>query len=434
MRSTGLPFHILLSGGIIVCHSFLESSNYFSLQKSCRRFDQFSPLFVQKIPEESEVSDAEALLACYSYLRRRKRLGEWTQQERRQRMKAAASPHFFWEEDLAKISKVAVRLNQDAEDASENDTDDDDDEIEESVKLRPTSTSSSAEIWSGAFTSFPEDPSPSRRRRSQAARRTWMDPEFREKWYQKRWGNKGLDEGRESLEERALEKQVRALPSGFLGSEELSSMTEQEIKEAIQSYLKTQKKRVQSRKRTLERRKLVLDEQMRNVMTQTNSPKDTPALPRDSLLMLDQCSLKEAQQRRSERAKALYQKRIQNRNEKEEGSKKTSGKHSSTVAKYYPASATPRDSMIRIIQDLDAGVIPATLDVEIIMKPGKIAKRRDVLRRILLEHFDLKGKCVPVGVSDEDLAFVTNVSIQDLGAFVISLLRQRSTVSDGIDH
>ena len=387
------------------------------------------PLFSQlrqpqqrKQADENEVSDAEALVACYIYLRRRKRVGKWEHQARRQRMKAeSASPHVFLEEDL---SKIASRLNRELRDVIEDDEDDDGEEGDE-ARLRPFRTSASTEVWSGEFTSFPEGPSSTRDRRSQAAKRTWMDSDFRERWYQKRWAERVRQETPETSEDKVLEQKVRALPSGFLGSEVLSEMTEPEIQEAIQSYLATRGKRAESRKKTMTERKAMLDQQMKHAVEQTSLPTDKPPLSQDSLYMVDENAMREAQKRRSERAKVLYQKRLQN--EKAQKALNDSPPHKRTsVVKYFPLSDSPQDSMFRICYDLDIGVLPSLRDVEIIMKPGKIAKRRQVLRRIVSEFFDLRGRCVPVAGSNEDLQFVTSCSIDDLGAFVIDLIHQRT--------
>jgi len=346
---------------------------------------------------------------------------------------AAASPHVFLEEDL---SKIASRLNREnysnnnnnlREGFTDDDMEDDDEEGEE-ARLRPFRTSASTEVWSGEFTSFPEGPSLTRDRRSQAAKRTWMDVDFRTRWYEKRWAERVRQDSPETLEERALEQQVRALPSGFLGSGVLSEMTEAEIQEAIQGYLATRGKRADSRKKTMNERKAMLDQQMTDAMERTSLPTDQQSLSQDSLFMVDENSLREAQKRRSERAKVLYQKRLQN--------EKTKKAHDSSPpkkpkgdAKYFPSSATPRDSMLRITHDLDMGVLPSLQDVELIMKPGKIAKRRDVLRRILADFFDMRGRCVPVDGSNDEFQFVTSCAIHDLGSFVMDLIRHRTTSS-----
>jgi len=382
--------------------------------------------------EENEVSDAEALLACYQYLRRRKRIGNWEQQERRQRMKAASSPHFFLEEDLSKIASRLHRERRDNINPPGDDDDDDNDDSEESegdeARLRPSPTRASSEVWSGEFTSFPEGPSSTRERRSQSAKRTWMDIDFRKRWYEKRWADRVGQQSSETLQEKELELQVRALPNGFLGSDSLCEMTEDEIQKAIQNYLTTREKRAKSRRNTLNKRKAILDQQIKDATVQTVVSNENRATSSGSLLMMNENTLKEAQKRRSERAKALYEKRIQKKKKRNDGVIIPKLSKRMGVIKYYPTSATPRDSMIRIIHDLDAGILPTAKDIEIILKPGKLANRRLVLHRIITDCFGLRGRCIPVvgGSKEAPLQFVTSCPINDLGAFVIHLIRQRN--------
>ena len=429
----------VLHGMTTACHSFLSTE--FGVANTRHRSSEYlHPHFSQpqsQQAEGNEVSDAEALIACYTYLRRRKRVGTWEHQERRKRMKAAAaSPQVFLEEDL---SKIASRLNREnnnknhhLRDTITDDDIDDEDEEGDDARLRPFRTSASTEVWSGEFTSFPEGPSSTRDKRSNAAKRTWMDSDFRTRWYEKRWAERVRQESPETLEERALEQQVRALPSGFLGSDVLSKMTEAEIQEAIQGYLATRGKRADSRKKTMNERKAMLDQQMTDAMKRTSLPTEQRALSQDSLFMVDENALREAQKRRSERAKVLYQKRLQNENTKTPHDVSPPKKRKG-VTKYFPSSATPRDSMLRITYDLDMGVLPSLQDVELIMKPGKIGKRRDVLRRILADFFDMRGRCVPVAGSNDEFQFVTSCAIHDLGYFVMDLIRDHTKAEGSQD-
>jgi hypothetical protein len=409
----------------------------------------------EDVPQE--VSDAEALLACYAFLKRRKRIGagNWTQMERRQRMKAVAQPHYFWEEDL---SKIASRLQKEMQGEPSSSgsrrmimgsgNDDEEDSLEGDggeTRMRPSRTNSAAEVWSGEFTSFPTDPSPTRMRRSLAAKQTWSDPSFRDRWYQRRWVNKVKNKDPDLLEDMALEQQIKALPSGFLGSPELCSMTEAEISMAIQTYLTKTKKQITSRKKTLEMRKEMLQQQMEHVLSgnTTDASVDDPAtlssrLSRDSLFSPDATTLQENQRKRSQRAKQIYKKRLEKSGLSNQDSKNQVQAAKSTT-KHLPQGSTPQDAMVRIVSNLDAGILPSVEDVEIIMKPGKIGKRREVLRKILSNHFDLRGKCVPSSsssssLSDGELEFVTKCAIDDLGAFVMDLIRKEKRKQKVLDN
>jgi hypothetical protein len=83
---------------------------------------------------------------------------------------------------------------------------------------------------------------------------------------------------------------VRSLSPGFLGSPALANMTEEDIEDAIQTYISSRnsrKKRIVSRSKTLEQRKAALVTQPQNTEEERK--------PRDSLFTRDQEALKEAQ-------------------------------------------------------------------------------------------------------------------------------------------
>jgi len=86
---------------------------------------------------------------------------------------------------------------------------------------------------------------------------------------------------------------------------------------------------------------------------------------------------------------------------------------------------SPMQAILHIDFALDHNKIPCVNDVEIILKPGRLHRRRAILRRILKECFDLRGKCVPSlsGDTYSDLLFVTKCSIEELGEFVLAKLR-----------
>jgi hypothetical protein len=361
---------------------------------------------VDQASSDEEVSDAEALLACWSYLRKRRRLGNWTQLERRQNMKASAQPHFFWEEPDDEANNIV------------DDNDDDDDETFDLSEPRPDRGTKTDEIWYGEFTSFPTEPTITRTRRSQAAKRTWADPEFRERWYQSRWGGNHRQETiqKKTAEAKVLEHRVRALPPGFFGSPELASMTEDEIKDAIRSYNQSGKKRSESRAKTLEQRKVAL-EKSPNI-----DNKEEQRLVQNSLYSVGEEVLREAKRKRSENAKKAYATRLKNNSKKD-----TRVPPPKPRKTFLPTSATPQDALLRIEDNLDRGTLPSVDDVAVIMKPLKLAKRRDLLRRILIDVFGLRGKCVPLGGDDPDSPkeFVTQAPIGDLGEFVIHLLWAR---------
>jgi hypothetical protein len=201
-----------------------------------------------------------------------------------------------------------------------------------------------------------------------------------------------------------------------MGSPELASMTEDDIDHAIKTYVKARKQRVVSRAKTLEERKSLI----------ATTPKPEERLPRDSLFQRDQEALKEAKRQRSERAKAAYATRLKNEKIKRKEPARKS------VKAFLPARATPQDALLRIEDDLNRGAFPPVDDMKVIMKPLKLAKRKDLLRKILSDLFDLRGKCVPLDLDDPDCEkeFATQSSISDLGSFVIHLLETRNSKGD----
>jgi hypothetical protein len=212
---------------------------------------------------------------------------------------------------------------------------------------------------------------------------------------------------------------VRSLSPGFLGSPALANMTEEDIEDAIQTYISSRnsrKKRIVSRSKTLEQRKAALISQPQNTEEERK--------PRDSLFTRDQEALKEAQRLRSERAKNAYAKRLQNQSQTAPAPRKPRKTN-------LPNSTTPQDALIRIEYDLDQDAFPAVKDMTVIMKPYRLAKRKDLLRRILSDLFELRGKCVPIrlGEPDSDQVFVTQSSISELGDFVIHLLETKKSGS-----
>lgn len=367
------------------------------------------------VAEEERVSDAEALLACWSYLKRHRRIGNWTNYERRkaikESLKDSANPSFFWAED-----DTALLMDGDEEYDEEEEDDDDDFDIPLSeldildVDLAEKENNGDAEMnpgkWFGEFTTFPSEPTTTRMRRSQSAKKLWMDPDFRKRWQESRWGKKRSENDKHK---RLVESRVRQLPREFWGSDELASMTKEEINMAIETYVSGRNKKSASHKKALQKRKEV------------PKPSSDERIARNSLFAMDHETLKEQQRLRSERAKARYDTRLKNEGKKESQSDKPSRKRT-----FFPHGSTPQDAILRIQAKLDEKKYPEVNDVRIIMGPQRLGKRKELLKNILLELFDLRGKCIPKNLDDDDEAsdklFVTSAPIQQVGDFVIHLL------------
>lgn len=92
---------------------------------------------------------------------------------------------------------------------------------------------------------------------------------------------------------------------------------------------------------------------------------------------------------------------------------------------FIDGQVSPMQAILNIDLALDNDSLPSPLDVEIMLKPGRLGRRRATLTRILRECFHLRGKCVPALSGDPKLLFVTTCTIQELGVFVLSKLRQQ---------
>lgn len=258
-------------------------------------------------------------------------------------------------------------------------------------------------------------------------------------------------------------------------------MTEEEIADAIRARIESTRKRVTRRKQTLRGRKEFLAAQM-NALEEVGSEGDDDNnspdgdielqnLSRDSLFAPDAKKLEEAKRERSERAKRLYATRLKNQevqkkesetnvelsSSKSPSSSSSSSKSNSSPRKkgpyYPPKQLTPQDAFLRIENDLDRGLTPSVDDIRLILVPGKMKNRKPLLRRILLDKFNLRGKCVPPvrnadgdsvsdsdsdsnditddsdGYDDSELEFVHRCTIQRLGVFIIHLLERDDTGS-----
>ena len=67
-------------------------------------------------------------------------------------------------------------------------------------------------------------------------------------------------------------------------------------------------------------------------------------------------------------------------------------------------------------------------DVQRLLQPGKLARRKDVLRDILSTWFDLRGQCVPVRSSSGNNGarqFATQCTVAELGDFVLQTVQER---------
>ena len=340
------------------------------------------------------VSDAEALLACRAYLQKKNRLGKWRRQ--RQGMDGFWDPEdenewMTFSSDSILDSTTSFSLDTSYPSFVLND-DQDDLLLFDDDDNSPEPTASTEEMEE-------EEPSESFQSFSKASHRRWADPEFRKHWYKQRWGDKELPDKRTQV----LKRRLKTLnPEEFLQSSELAEMTEEEIELAITMYLDSGRKRSRTRKL----KESEADEKG------DSSNRTTLSFEPDVHVM------KELQRKRSERSKRAYQNR-----QKGDNTLKVELQSTDNV---YEVAETPQEAVLKIHNDIQTGKLPNIDDVELMMRPSKLSKRKDTLRLILSESFGLSGKCVPATDQDGSTTylFVTDCTVGKLGDFVISKLKQ----------
>ena len=363
---------------------------------------------------------------------------------------AAVSETYYVPEPTSKIEQITFDFKGEQPEQNDNDDSDDATAAEESSPL---------ELWARHFSTFPMQPSKSQRNRSNAVKKRWEDPEWKARWYERRWGklsssssdstdeNTIKDDGKEnegtaSSSNRNSENgshsastsikknwkqgaKTSALTPDFLASDVFNSLTEEEIRRAVEMYLQSNKKRTDTRKRTQEvRRKSLL------MSAPTTASNITAKVPPNALAWdRDPQALEEARRIRSERAKKSYQTRLKNNNQRsKQRATKTSAAATTAVTqtRKNPTESAPKDALSRIASDLDKSRLPQLQDLKLIAGPAKLPKRKKLLIRLISEYFGLRGKCVPVGNEDdsETLQFITNCSVSQLIAFALDKVRE----------
>ena len=424
------------------------------------------------------VDEAQLLLACRAYLLRKHKV-EWKQKKRR--AEAAASPlnneGYFWPDpnDLLylredpdpynleynetygeyygyKRNGVRFLASQDTTYSGKNYLEDE--TIEPENERASTSTN--------PFSTNPLYPSEEHVRRSDAKLKLWNNSTWKKEWYKRRWEGKVA-----SSKERTRgkqEKMMRKIPNDVLESPRFDDMSEDEVAEAIITYLSANQRKSDSRKSNKDKRRVereafrrwreeVKEEARKSKVSDQNitvTMKDMAQKPSgDDPLSFSPSveSMKELKAKRSEKSRIAFQTRIANRKQAQSSSSLKKVKLTKMRRNYETYSddngeevdyaddrhnddeeISPVQALLHIDFDLDHNRLPNPTDVETVLKPGRLGRRRDTLRRILSECFDLRGKCVPPlhsnGDSDE-LLFVTNCKIDDLGSFVLAKLSEQ---------
>ena len=426
------------------------------------------------------VDEAQLLLACRAYLLRKHKV-EWKQKKRR--AEAAASPlnneGYFWPDpnDLLylredpdpynleynetygeyygyKRNGVRFLASQDTTYSGKNYLEDE--SIEPGIERASTSAN--------PFSTNPLYPSEEHVRRSDAKLKLWNNSTWKKEWYRRRWEGK-VASNNERVRGKQ-EKMMRKIPNAVLESPTFDDMSEDEVAEAIITYLSSNQRKSESRKSNKDKRRIereafrrwreevkqearkskVRNDQNRTVEVTMKdmAQKVIPPSSEDDPLSFSPSveSMKDIKAKRSEKSRIAFQTRRANSKQAQSSStlkkvkltKMRRNDENSADEVHYTdllmmmnaEEISPVQALLHIDFDLDHKRNPNPTDVKTILKPGRLGRRRDTLRRILSVCFDLRGKCVPpLHSSDdsEDLLFVTNCKIDDLGAFVLTKLR-----------
>ena len=446
----------------------LQYDNFPSLNSSSPSSDNAITKPIVAV-DMTSINEAQLLLACRSWLLRKHKL-EW--KEKKRRVEAAASPlnneGYFWPDpnDL-----LYLREDPDPYNLNYNETYCEYYGFKRNGVRFLTSRDTTyngknyyetappigerASISDNPFSTNPVYPSDEHTRRSNAKLRLWSNATWKQEWYNRRW------RGKVATYPQKLEKKQNLLLHGIsnevIESPSFDLMSEEEVTEAIITHLISNHRKSESRKNNKDRRQIERDsfrewreqvkQESRNVpINQTLSitmkeisRKVSPPSNNDFLSFTPSVNtMTKLKKKRSEKSRRAFQARLVNSKAATSTSKKVSlrrksypgvdnGRGNGKDEYLFGRSISPVQALLHIDTALDLNRIPSPIDVEIILKPGRLGRRRDTLRRILSECYDLRGRCVPAlaGGSSEKL-FVTKCTIDDLGAFVLSNLRQAS--------
>ncbi len=452
-----------------------------------------SPFLVSE-EEELFVTDEEALLACRAYLQRKNKLGWIESKQRKTLAKQNFNAGYFWEDpdELVYLKRSRPRrliqknklLGEDGESRNSgsnneddsladneedylfefiDDFDDNEDDIytnefqndggdnEENTDIQVSSSESSNDSDEGGiFTSFPAYPPARYLKQSQFRKKLFSNPEWKEEWYNKRWGGEDMKKERERVRQnKKIQKLVQKIPSDVLRSPELAALTDEEIEDAIKTYLKANQKRrkshlnVQKEKSdglgsiNIANTSSISSKSERDKFVKKEESKDpTPRMNRNELLSFSpsEDQLKEAQRRNSERARKAYETRMINNEMKGIDIDKNKQLQQRNLKEIkVEGKLSPRQSMERIEEMINDKKQPYSHDIDTVLEPKRLAGRKELFRMILRENSGLKGKCVPDLSSlthvKEPSEFYLDATADDVDAIVKKFVTQ-STVSE----
>ena len=373
-----------------------------------------------------DITDEEALLACHSYLLRRKRL-PWKQHEiRKSLQRKSPSIGYFWE-DPSELKYLSSSSDDDDNDYDDFDFDDYDNESSQQTDQEEEY------IRGGEFFSIhPWNPSESYRRKSEAKKKLFQNSSWKTKWYQARWGSLSSTDVRSSSStrsggtttsnsDRKSERLVKAIPAEILRSPELAALTETEIEHAIITYITANRKRSLKQK---SKQKSIPN----TIIANNNNNNNTGGIGFEihpSSPQLQQ-QLQQKQQERSQRAKKAYQTRRSNQQKQKR--KQTNNHNDKQTIKRQPniiiqdqddtpnQNTSPYAAIDRLAQcvllspssSTDHVIIPQRNDVISVLRPLRLARRKSILQQILFQIFNKRGKSIPILPSFNEDTIIAN--------------------------
>lgn len=412
------------------------------------------------------LSDAEVLLACRSYLSKRKKI-EWSAAERRKRARKQSAQYtagesgtvgYFWEnpEELVYLKAGAGEKRGGGTGIGGGANDRflpgaEDDRADESGSL--AMAFDGGDLWSDGVVEDDEDtttsgksdddnfisgadrlehsvlggylsgPSDEHTRRSKAQKAKWDDPEWKEKWYKRRWGEKGEKmKSDDEKKQKKMENMVNAIPPDVLASPELVEMSDEDIAEAVKIYLDSRNKR--SETNATKKKEKAASKNNATKLQNKDDKSDESALHVASIdFSLSDDDVARAKQReRSRTAKRAYQTRRANAEKRQRESQEDGANEvvkpimPSMLSHVYAA----QEAQARIEWALYANMPLDNADIDIFMVPAKMRGRKQVLLRVLKERFGKEGKCIPR--EDGRMVFATTTPIGKLAAYIQTLV------------
>ena len=393
---------------------------------------------------ELDLDEAQILLACRAYLSRRNKL-QWRGKKVRREQAALLNEGYFWSDPK---ELLYLRDNPDPFDLLDNETVPYDDEVfnsADNVDALPAEEMR-VEYSNNPFSIHQLYPSEEHVRRSQSRAHLWSNETWKEEWYSKRW--KGRKVTADARKRKKTKKRIDNLPSSIMGAPELESLSEEEVVTATLSYIRlrenmseakknNQRKKIAQREEWRQRRRALREEAegMALLMKSTNSTRSDIHIIQKSIPLTFEPSsdvMTVLKTQRSLKAKLAYLKRETRkwRSTKDAVKQASVSMNETTKLRNYTRvemdSDTAIQAILRINDALDGGNFPSVVDVETILRPGRMGRRKNILLRILKECFGMQGKCVPKKKNGNvELHFATVCSIQDLGDLVLSMLKNQ---------